>query len=159
MGTFSCRKDSHPTSCDRNHLKPPSYCYYGWFTCPEFPPSFRPGSFLNLPLRVFWSRNPILSAGLFATFSCGIYCAQTLWECCHPFGFLLSPRNKQRCLLSLTWKSKYTLLFWEKSRFSSVNFEHLTNLGYQHFVNNSIMPITLWNRISLHNYQEEWKRY
>ena len=68
MGTFSYRKDSHPTSCGRDHLKPPSYCYYGWFTCPEFPPSFQPGSFLNLPLRVFWSRNPILSAGLFATF-------------------------------------------------------------------------------------------
>jgi hypothetical protein len=91
-------------TCGRDHLKPPSYCYYGWFSIPGFPPCFQPGSFSLLPFRAFRSTNPLLSADLLATFSCGISCAQILRECCPPCGFLLSPRNKQSLKVHL--KSK-----------------------------------------------------
>jgi hypothetical protein len=84
--------DAVATVCPLGNCDSPGFeC--DWGTCPGLPLFFLPGSFSYLPLRVFQAGNPFLSAGLFATTSCGICCAQTLRECCPPCGFLLSPPN------------------------------------------------------------------
>jgi hypothetical protein len=100
--------------CGRNRLERPSYCYFDWSTCQGLPPFFLPGSFSDPPLRAFQAGNPFLSAGLFATTSCGIYCAQTLWECCPPCGFLLSPPTG-RCALGLPKASRAALGAYRRS--------------------------------------------
>ena len=103
MGVLSVRQNPHCTSFGPEPSGGPDYCYFDWFTCSGFPPSFLPGSISDLPFRVNESWFPTPVSQSFCNLLLRNLLLQNLVGVQSPLRVPAFTTNFQVDLLSLIW--------------------------------------------------------